>query len=163
MKENTHRTKFTEHLKRRFGERCYIQKNHGSAFSAGLPDLEVVVDGRVVYAELKAADSTRWNPNAVTKLQQVTLRNIHRAGGKALVVVFMPVVDRGIKDTVVLAFEIEQVMQMVFTRQVFDWGEEHRDPAFPVDCRWEYASHLYKPDADPAHAGWRFRRLLYGQ
>lgn len=162
MKENTHRTKFTDALRKRFGARCYIQKNHGSAFSAGLPDLEIIIDGAMAYAELKAADSTRWDPNAVTKLQQVTLRNIHRAGGVALVVVFMPVVDRGVKDVVVLAFEIEQVMNMVFTRRVFDW----REPDCATWCRWEYASHLYKPEvpgADPQHLGWRFKRLLYGQ
>lgn len=82
--ENKFRKSLVAALTGHFGRTVYIQKNHGSAFSAGLVDMEVVLLGKVGFYELKASDGP-FNPQCVTALQRVTLEAIEAAGGRAYV------------------------------------------------------------------------------
>lgn len=86
MKENPFRVALCTALKRHYGARIYIQKNHGSAFSAGLPDLQICLDGHWFAWELKATPDDRVPKGAVTKLQRFTMGEIVAAGGNAAVV-----------------------------------------------------------------------------
>lgn len=82
--ENKFRKKIVEALRRHFGAGVYVQKNHGSAFSAGLVDMEVVLRGVVRFYELKAGPGG-LDPKSVTALQRHTLHLIDAAGGSAYV------------------------------------------------------------------------------
>lgn len=82
--ENKFRKRLVAVLRSKFGGDVYIQKNHGSAFSAGLVDMEVVLRGAVGFYELKASDGP-LPPGSVTALQRHTLEAIERAGGRAYV------------------------------------------------------------------------------
>ena len=80
--ENTFRKGFCDALQGLFREHVYIQKNHGSSFSAGLPDLELVVYGNVGWYELKATKESRFNFASFTALQMHTMKRIYLAGGR---------------------------------------------------------------------------------
>ena len=89
MKENPFRLSLTKALKAVYGSRIYIQKNHGSAFSAGLPDLQVCCKYDTPHLatwwswELKATDRHGLLRSDVTKLQWHTMQQIADAGGNA--------------------------------------------------------------------------------
>lgn len=60
---------------------CFFWKEHGGQYgTAGIPDIIVCYKGQFIGLEAKVG---RNNP---TKLQSVTLEQIHNAGGIAVVV-----------------------------------------------------------------------------
>lgn len=88
MKENDFRKALCSAWVRDHGSRLYIQKNHGSAYSAGLPDLQLCIHGRWASVELKASDTTPLK-HPVTALQRATLQSITKAGGRGVVVALL--------------------------------------------------------------------------
>lgn len=84
MTENAFRNQLTRALLSYFGSKVYIQKNHGSAYSAGLPDMELTLNGCSVWVELKA-EHHEEQPKTVSALQLHTLRALRRAGACAYV------------------------------------------------------------------------------
>ena len=85
--ENNFRKQLTKAIKKNFGGLAYVQKNHGSVFSSGLVDLEVILKGAVYFAELKATEE-RFDWKNLTELQLETLRQITGAGGVGMVLVY---------------------------------------------------------------------------
>lgn len=73
------------------GSKLYIQKNHGSQFSSGLPDVELHDrEFGMVWLELKALEEGKcfdWCKQP-TALQFGTLARIDASGGNARVVVY---------------------------------------------------------------------------
>lgn len=87
--ENKLRGYLESTLKSSFGANVYIQKNHGSVFSRGLPDLEILLYGKHGYFELKAESAAGdFDWLKLTGLQLDTLRLIYEAGGTCGVIVF---------------------------------------------------------------------------
>lgn len=84
MTENVFRLALQRRLVTRFGSGVYVQKNHGSAFSSGLPDLELCIAGRVAWVELKA-EPQDTAPKTVSALQLYVLRSIIAARGTGYV------------------------------------------------------------------------------
>lgn len=84
MTENAFRLALQRRLVATFGSGVYVQKNHGSAFSAGLPDLELCIAGHVAWVELKA-EPQDTAPRTVSALQLYTLRSIIASGGTGYV------------------------------------------------------------------------------
>lgn len=90
--ENKFRKELVTALKHHFGAAVYIQKNHGTGFSSGLVDMEVVLragmlayetlPANVGFYELKASAGV-FDSQSVTALQLVTLKAIDAAGGRA--------------------------------------------------------------------------------
>ena len=60
---------------------CFCWKEHGGMYgTAGIPDIIACVDGRFVAFEVKT------ETGKLSRLQEVTIRRIREAGGKAHVV-----------------------------------------------------------------------------
>lgn len=61
--------------------RCFAWKEHGGMYgTAGIPDIIACVDGRFYAFEVKT------ETGKPTKLQEVTIRKILKAGGVAVIV-----------------------------------------------------------------------------
>jgi Holliday junction resolvase len=79
MKESEITTKIKNYLKTVEG--CFSWKEHGGQFgTAGIPDIVVCYKGRFVAFEVKT------ETGRTTVLQEVTIRQIRKAGGTAAVV-----------------------------------------------------------------------------
>lgn len=105
--ENKFRRKFTEMLIAHL-QNVYVQKNHGSEFSAGLTDLEVVYRSAVAFLELKASKlpkrdtSVHINWSNLSALQRGTLEAIDLAGGNAGVLWLLDSGARGFKGSLLV-------------------------------------------------------------
>lgn len=81
--------KIRKAVKARFPD-AMIQKLHGGAYqTAGLPDLIVVIDGRIYGFEVKKqrlGESAEHAYGRATVLQQARLADLRRAGGVGAVV-----------------------------------------------------------------------------
>ena len=62
-------------------DKCYFFKEHGGSYGrSGIPDIICCYQGRFVAFEVKPAHGR------TTVLQDVNIKNIHKAGGLAVVV-----------------------------------------------------------------------------
>ena len=74
-------------------DKCYCFKEHGGSYgSAGIPDIICCYRGRFVAFEVKT------EKGKTTKLQDVNIRNIHRAEGTAVVVRSLDEVKNVLKE-----------------------------------------------------------------
>jgi len=81
VKEKVLKRRFIEFLKRKFKDSfIYSPPNVPAVRMAGIPDLLCLIKGKFYAIEFKVY------PNRPTRLQLKTLRDIHRAGGEALVI-----------------------------------------------------------------------------
>ena len=72
---------------------CYCFKEHGGSYgNSGIPDIICCYRGRYAAFEVKTAKGR------TTALQDVNIRNINRAGGKAVVVRSLDEVKSVIKE-----------------------------------------------------------------
>lgn len=82
-------TKLVAAIKKAIIERhpgAFVHKNHGSQFSAGMPDLSIVVRGVPVFLEVKCPrenESDASIMSRVTPLQKDMLRKLREAGATA--------------------------------------------------------------------------------
>ena len=76
-------------------DKCYCFKEHGGSYgSAGIPDIICCFHGRFVAFEVKTAKGR------TTKLQDINIRNIHKADGVALVVRSLDEVKDALKELI---------------------------------------------------------------
>lgn len=74
MLESTLQRKIQKYLKDKLPH-CVLWKNHGNQYAViGLPDLMCVFKGNLICIEVKI------NGNKTTKLQEVTLQKLEKAG-----------------------------------------------------------------------------------
>lgn len=72
---------------------CFAWKTHGGVYAqAGIPDIIACVGGRFVAFEVKTSSGK------LTKLQEVTIRKINEAKGKAYKVISVEEVSRILND-----------------------------------------------------------------
>lgn len=89
----------------------FVQKWHGSAYSAGMPDLVMIVRGMPIFVEVKApreGESDAVVLSRVTPLQAETLKKLREAGATAEV-----------------AWSVEQVLDVL--KRVVPLGESRED------------------------------------
>ncbi len=79
VRESSTVARIKRHLERRWG--AYVEKTHGDAKKAGLPDLLCCVRGLFVAIEVKAPGARR----GATRRQLAELERIRRSGGIAFV------------------------------------------------------------------------------
>lgn len=95
--ENTFKKALCDSMQALRGDKIYIQKNHGSQFSSGLPDVEMNdFEFGMVWLELKALEFGKpfdWTKQP-TALQFSVLTGIHKAGGRARLVIYRHEVKR---------------------------------------------------------------------
>ena len=76
-------------------DKCYCFKEHGGSYgSAGIPDIICCYHGRFVAFEVKT------EKGRTTKLQDINIRNIHKADGVALVVRSLDEVKDALKELI---------------------------------------------------------------
>ena len=76
-------------------DKCYCFKEHGGSYgSAGIQDNICCFHGRFVAFEVKT------EKGRTTKLQEVNIRNIHKADGVALVVRSLDEVKDALKELI---------------------------------------------------------------
>ena len=76
-------------------DKCYCFKEHGGSYgSAGIPDIICCFHGRFVAFEVKT------EKGRTTKLQDINIRNIHKADGVALVVRSLDEVKDALKELI---------------------------------------------------------------
>lgn len=85
--ENKFKKDLTDAIRAKYGAKAYIQLNHGSMYSSGLPDFECCLDGSTVWVELKYAENQFDWAKEPTALQFHTLSRINSAGGLCGVIV----------------------------------------------------------------------------
>lgn len=120
--ETRFRESVAELLKRRYGRKVYVQKHHGSEFSAGLPDSLIVANGNFWFVEFKAIQNPPLNGVVIdfskqpTRLQMHTLERISLAGGIGHAWIMIAVETQPRK---VICVSFEEADQMRSVGQVF--------------------------------------------